>query len=60
MRHQPDRLSLEDRRRRVADLFARRLNELALRGLIDDAEVQARPADARQPARLEEGSDGPR
>jgi len=60
MRHQPDRLSPEDRRRRVADLFARRLNELAVRGLIGDVEVQARPADAREPARLEEVSDGPR
>jgi len=60
MRHQPDRLSPEDRRRRVADLFARRLNELAVRGLIDDVEVQPRPADAKEPARLEEVSDGPR
>ena len=60
MRHQPDRLSPEDRRRRVADLFARRLNELAVRGLIGDVEVQPRPADARKPARLEEVSDGPR
>ncbi|HBQ18354.1 MAG TPA: hypothetical protein DEF51_46925 [Myxococcales bacterium] len=60
MRHQPDRLSPEDRRRRVADLFARRLNELAVRGLIDDVEVQPRPAHATEPARLEEVSDGPR
>lgn len=60
MRHQPDRLSPEDRRRRVADLFARRLNELAVRGLIDDVEVQPRPADVAEPARLEEVSDGPR
>ena len=59
MRHQPDRLSPEDRRRRVADLFARRLNELAVRGLID-VEVQPRPADATEPPRLEEVSDGPR
>ena len=60
MRHQPDRLSPEDRRRRVADLFARRLNELAVRGLIDDVEVQPRPGHATEPARLEEVSDGPR
>ncbi len=60
MRHQPDRLSPEDRRRRVADLFARRLNELAVRGLIDDVEVQPRPADATESPRLEEVSDGPR
>lgn len=60
MRPQPDRLSPEDRRRRVADLFARRLNELAVRGLIDDVEVQPRPIDATEPPRLEEVSDGPR
>ena len=60
MRHQPDRLSPEDRRRRVADLFARRLNELAVRGLIDDVEVQPRPASTTEPPRLEEVSDGPR
>ena len=61
MRHPPDRLSPEDRRRRVADLFARRLNELAVRGLIDDVEVRPRPADdAPEPTRLEEVSDGPR
>lgn len=60
MRHQPDRLSPEDRRRRLADLFARRLNELAARGLIDDVEVQPRPTAATEPNRLEEVSDGPR
>ena len=60
MRHQPDRLSPEDRRRRVADLFARRLNELAVRGLIDAVEVQPQPADDKETARLEEVNDGPR
>ncbi len=60
MRPHPDRLSPEDRRRRVADLFARRLNELAVRGLIDDVEVQPQPIDATDPPRLEEVSDGPR
>ena len=59
MRHQS--LSPDERRSLVADLLARRLMDLASRGLLVPVEVDPRPAapgSEREP--LEEATDGPR
>ena len=59
MRHQS--LSPDERRSLVADLLARRLMDLASRGLLIPVEVEPRPTvpdGQREP--LEEDNDGPR
>lgn len=59
MRHQT--LSPDERRSLVADLLARRLMDLASRGLLIPVEVEPRPTapDAEREPR-EEDTDGPR
>ena len=59
MRHQS--LSPDERRSLVADLLARRLMDLASRGLLIPVEVEPRPtAPDGQGGPLEEDNDGPR
>lgn len=61
MRHQHDRLSPDERRSLVADLLARRLMDLASRGLLVPIEVEPRPAaPGSERGPLEEAVDGPR